>query len=239
MHIGWSITAFAVLVWAATAAAAGGGSVTTTLSPNKVSKASTLTVTAEGPFTGLSGAPKSVVLKVQKGFKSSAKSVPVLCTRTQANNNACPSESKVGSGQVVATGSFGPIQQQDMISLTMFLGTRQKQSDVASVVIVGTDSLAHQTVHGVGRLFAVKHGGLELLFNQFPNVSVPAGTTVTLDSLQLMAGATRTVKRHRHKVRYSLISNPPACNGPWSGSLKLTFTSGTFSRALSAPCRTH
>jgi hypothetical protein len=213
--------------------------VSTTLTPNKVSKSSTLTISANGPFS-FSGLPKSAELLVQKGFKSSAKSVPVLCTNAQASSITCPTKSKVGSGTAVATGTFGAFSQQDTIALSLFLGVRQQQHDIASVVVVGQDSVFHATLHGVGRLFKTS-GGLELLFSQFPSVSsLPSGTSVTLNSLDLKAGASRTVTKgkgkHKHKVHYALITNPPTCSGQWTGSFTLTFSSGTFSKALSAAC---
>ncbi len=194
MRIRLLLPTLVILACAGTALAASGGTVNTTLNPNKVSKASTLTISATGPFS-FSGLPKSAELLVQKGFKSSAKAVSVLCTSAQASSNSCPSKSKVGSGKAVATGSYAGFTEQDNVTLTIYLGKRLKAGDIASVVVSGTDSIFNATLHGVGRLF-MTGGQLELLFTQFPTPSgLPSGTKITLDSLQLTAGASRTVNR--------------------------------------------
>src|ERR1700716_2741338 len=48
-----------------TAIAAGAGTVSVKLSPNSVSRVSTLSVVAQGPFPGVSGLPTSVAVLVQ------------------------------------------------------------------------------------------------------------------------------------------------------------------------------
>jgi hypothetical protein len=227
------------LALAGSALASSAGTVSTTLTPNRVGKASTLSISATGPFS-FTGLPKSAELLVQKGFKASPKSVSVLCSSSQLAANNCPSKSKIGSGTAKATGTLGPFSEQDTIALTLYLGARQQPSDIASVDIIGTDSVFDASLHGSGRLFK-SNGQLELLFAQFPNPSnIPQGTKVTLDSLSLTAGASRTVKKgkraHRHKVHYALIKNPPTCSGNWTGTFTLTFSTGTFTKTLSPAC---
>jgi len=230
------LSTLAVLAFAGSALAASSGTVSTTLTPNKVGKASTLSISATGPFS-FTGLPKSAELLVQKGFKSSPKSVSVLCSSAQLAANNCPSKSKIGSGTAKATGTLGAFSEQDTIALTLYLGARQKPSDIASVDVIGQDSLFNATLHGSGRLFK-SNGALELLFSQFPTPSnIPQGTKVTLDSLSLSAGASRTVKKHKHKVHYALIKNPPTCSGNWTGTFTLTFSNGTFTKALSTACK--
>ena len=229
------------LALAGSAAAATTGSVSGTLTPNKVGKASTLNVSATGPFS-FSGQPQSAKFVTQKGFKSSPKSVRVLCSSSQESSGSCPSQSKIGSGTAQATGTLPPFPpQHDNITFTLYLGVPQQGGDIASVVIVGTDTYFKSTLHSVGRLFRSGRR-LELLFTQFPTVSnIPAGTQVTLDKLQFTAGAKRTVKKgkrkHRHKVRYSLITNPSTCTGHWTGTLTLTFSNGTWTKSISTPCK--
>ena len=237
------LTILLTLALATTAAAAtGGGTVTTTLKPNKVSKASTLTVDAKGPFSA-QGLPKSAMLLVQKGFRSSPKSVRVLCTAKQANGNSCPAGSKIGTGSATATATFAGQTFHPNIALTLYLGKRQQAGDIASVVIIGTlqNSPISGTAHATGRLFKQSGGGLEILFDKLPSFNVPPGATVTVNSLTLKAGAKRTVKqgkgRHKHKVRYSLITNPPTCSGRWTGTFTVTFSSGKLNTPLSTPCR--
>jgi hypothetical protein len=112
------------------------------------------------------------------------------------------------------------------------------------VILMGSDTLLQQHANGSGRLFKDSTGELELLFDQFPSIQVPSGTTITLNSLSLNAGAKRTVKRkvrrHHHtvtiKTTYSLITNPSACSGSWTGSATVTFPSGSLALPLSTPC---
>jgi hypothetical protein len=133
----------------------------------------------------------------------------------------------------LATGTFGALSEQDTVNFTLFLGKRVRPGDIASVVLIGTDTLLHETASATGRLFIPAQRGLELLFSPLPTFQLPPGTTVTLHKLTLKAGARRTAGRKR----YSLITNPRTCNGQWTGSFTATFPSGTFSKPLTATCR--
>ncbi len=216
---------------------------TITLSPNRPSAASALTVTATGPFPQQSGQLRSAAITTQAGFSSNARSVAVLCTATQAANGTCPPGSRVGGGAAAVTGTYGTFSRQDTITFSLFLGVPGRRGDIASVVIEGSDSVFHQSAHVTGRLFKAPGGGLELLFDQLPQYSLPTGTQVTLDRLNLQAHAVRTVagkRKHRHQTRYALITNPPTCSGAWSATLALSFSSGPpYMRSLTAPCSAH
>jgi hypothetical protein len=237
-----TLSSVAALVFAGTAAAASSPSISISLSPNKVKKNSTLAVNASG-FPAESGLPTSMELQVQKGFKTSVKSVSQLCNPSASS---CPAASKIGSGTATATGTIGPLSENDTIDFTLFLGTPQQGGDIASVILSGSDTLFHQTLSTTGRLFKDSAGGLELLFSQFPSISgIPSGTQITLNSLSFTAGAHRTVKkkvrRHHKKVTvkttYSLITNPSTCSGSWTGSATVTFASGPVSSSFSTACR--
>lgn len=223
-------------------AAADAGSVQETLTPNTPGADSHLQVSAHGPFSPPSGRPTSVRLVTQPGFRSSAGSVKVLCTAQQESQDACPAASRVGAGTATATGTLGTVSEQDTISFTIYLGVPQRRGDIASLQLSGSDSLFHQSAHATGRLLSTRTHGLELLFDQLPSPQVPAGTQVTLDRLDLHAGAVRTVivRRHRRRVRerLSLITNPPTCHGKWSSVLTVMFSDGSSqSRTFLAACR--
>jgi hypothetical protein len=236
-----SVFSLTALVFAGTAAAAGSPSISISLHPNKVKKNSTLTVNASG-FPTESALPTSLEFQVQKGFRTSVKSVSQLCNPSASS---CPSASKIGSGNAQATGTLAGISEPDTVNFTLYLGTPKQSGDIASVILLGSDTLLHQTASGSGRLFKDSAGGLELLFDQFPTVQgLPSGTQITLNSLSLTAGAKRTVK---HKVRrhhknvtvkkiYSLITNPSTCSGSWTGSATVTFTSGPVTAPFTTPC---
>jgi hypothetical protein len=237
------LPSLAAFVFAGTAAAASGPTVSISLQPHKAKKNSALTVTASG-FPAESSLPSSVELQVQKGFKTSPKSVKQLCNPTASS---CPAASKIGTGNAQATGTV-PIlgNVSDTVNFTLYLGRPQQRGDLASVILTGTDTALHQTLSATGRLFKDSAGGLELLFNKFPSLSgLPPGTTVTLNSLSFTASATRTVKkkvkRHHKKVTvktvYSLITNPSNCRGSWTGSATIAFPSGATTVPLSTPCK--
>src|SRR5437763_12944677 len=212
-----ALPAATALAFAGTAAAAGGGTISVALHPDRISKRPHVTVSASG-FTDTS-LPTSIEIKVQRGFKASAKSVAKLC----ANPSACPAASQIGSGtaQVTASTILGPLT--DTVNFTLYLGRREVAGDIASVIVTGKDARYGITASGTGRLFKDSAGGLELLVNKFPTTQNPAVSAVTLNSLSLTAGATRTIKRHHRKVTYSLITNPSQCSGHWKGIATITF----------------
>lgn len=227
-------------------ASAAGGSISASVSPNKAKARSGLTISAAGPFSGVSGLPTSIQINVQKGFATSAKSVKTLCSDT----SACPSESQIGSGEAQATGSDLGLSIPVTIPLTLYLAKPIQGGDIAAVVLVEKVSVpAFPTLGGTytetGRLFG-SNGGLEILFSTLPTISLPAGATVTLNSLDLSAkkvrSVTKKVKKHHKTVNvtthYSLITNPGSCpHGSWTGSFKITFETGSFSHSVSIPCK--
>lgn len=211
------------LAVAGVAVAAGGPTVTVSVKPDTPKSHSTLSVSAKGPFTE-SGIPTSLKLTAQKGFDSSAKSVPVLCDTSKVKSSSskpCPAKSKIGSGEVVATVSgFG----KQTIPFTMYLGARQKKGDIAAVVLSGKIPIIG-TENVVGRLFKATNGSIEILFSKLPSVPVSA----KLDKLSFSAHAVRG--------KNSLITNPPSCTGGhWTGTIKVGFSGGSFSKTTSIPC---
>ncbi|MDQ6778348.1 MAG: hypothetical protein M3071_19490 [Actinomycetota bacterium] len=244
------ITALMILGGVGTAQAAGTG--TLSLTPNRVSAASSLSVSLTGLSAGFSGLPSSVALTLQPGFASSTKSVSVLCTASQSSSSSCPDASKIGTGSVGIDFFGSPF----MVPLKIYLGDPLQTGDIASVILSG--SLSGTTVTVSGRLFAPAAGGLELLLSGFPSVPV------TLDSVTITASGTQTVpktvtktvtkirftgkgkhrQRHKHKHKvtkttktiYSVITNPSTCTGMWTGNATLTYSGSQNVLPLSAPC---
>ena len=222
-----ALSAVITLSFAAVAVAAG-PTFKVTVTPDTPSAQSTLTGSATGPYSH-SGLPKSLALTVQKGFESSAQSVPVLCNSksskvTSNSPNPCPARSKIGSGKVVGTVSgFG----QQTVPFTLYLGKPTHKGDIASVVISATLPIVGSTENAVGRLFKATDGSIEVLFSKLP--SAPSGVKITADRLNLSA--------HAVDGTHSLVTNPPTCSrGHWTGSFTLTFSSGTVSKTTSIPC---
>ncbi len=218
------------------AAAASSGTVHVTLNPDRPSANSALTVSAQGPFKQPAGKGRvtSLRLEVQNGFSSSAKSVKVLCSSNQANSGTCPSESKVGSGTAVVTGTVNGVSGQDTITFQAFLAVPERTGDIASIVLHGTDSVFHKSGQTRGRLLRTGSGGLELIFTSITGSSAPKATKVTLDRLSLHV---RAVRKATSGHTYSLITNPSACSGSWRGALIVTYSRGTpMTRPLTTAC---
>jgi hypothetical protein len=217
------------------------GSIHATLSPDQPSAASTLELNAQGPFKQpTDGQVTSVRFGIQRGFRSSPKSVAVLCSSTQADDGSCPSESQIGSGSATVTGEVNGVSGQDTINFKLFLATRTRTGDIASVVIEGSDTVFHRSGHTRGRLFHPNSGGLALLF-KISSSSAPQGARITLDRLTLKAGAVRTVviRRHGHRshATYSLLTNPPSCAGSWKSTVEVRFSNGSPDRrAVAMAC---
>jgi hypothetical protein len=226
------LSALTCLLLAGAAAAAGGGTVSIGLHPDKVNRHSKLTISASG-FSETS-LPRSAVVLVQRGFKVSARSVSRLCT----NPSACPAASTIGTGTAQVTGTLLGLAVPDTVNLTLYLGKPTRAGDIASVIVAGRDTEFGLTATGRGRLFKDSTRRLELLFDQFPSVQgLPSGTSITLNSLTLTAGATRTVMRHHKRVTFSLITNPSRCTGHWSGRATVTFPNqAPVSQSLRTPC---
>jgi hypothetical protein len=213
-----------VLSTSAGVALAAGPTITASVKPDTPNAHSALKFSAKGPFSA-TGLPTSVEIDVQKGFRSSTKSVATLCNPSK---HSCPAKSKVGSGHVVAT--ITPIGKQTF-RFTMYLGKPQQTDDIASIVLNAT--VEGQQQHVVGRLLKSTSGGLEILFDHLPSFSPPPGLTVTLDNLTLTAHATHKVG----KKTYSLITNPPECgSGHWTGSVTVNFKSGPIMQSLAIAC---
>lgn len=232
-----AVAAIAAAASTAVTATSAAGSVALTVMPNRPAAASALAVRATGAFTAGGGLPTSVNVRVQKGFATSVKSVKTLCTATQAKRSACPASSRIGGGNLTATGTLLFITEQDEIGFKLFLARTLRRGDIASIVLAGTDSLLHESAHATGRLLKAPSGGLELLFAHLPNLTPPAGATVTLDSLTLKVHAARTVKTRTGRRHYSLITNPRSCASSWHGNVTVAFPAGPpLTRALAAPC---
>jgi hypothetical protein len=206
--------------------------VTATVNPNVAGAQSTVAVdVSPGAQVSSSAAtPQSVILDAPQGLLYDGRSRSTRCSAQQAQSFSCPDSSRVGSGQAQFTisGPFLPPQGQQLtFLLTGFLAPPQQPGDVAGVVMQATQQGggARRTI--MGRLL---HGGdppydLELRVD-IGNMQAPPGYTVRFDRLQLAIGATRTIKKVRHKrrhhrlirivrkIRYSLLTNPAVCTSP-------------------------
>lgn len=238
----------AVLVLPAAAAAQNPEGIDARLEPNTPSAASRLA----------GRTPSAVVLSVQRGFRVDPRAAAGRCTPQQAEELACPDDSRVGAGTAVVTAKSlllpGGMQDYEA-TLGFFLGAPRRDGDLAAVVVTVREPKTNVRETLTGRLVAVADGAFayEIRFEgpQRATMALPPGVTVELKRLRVEIGAQRTVtttRRVRRKGRVlrvkrrtvlALVTNPSRCSGTWSGRLRTAFADGgEESFALSVPCRT-
>jgi hypothetical protein len=191
--------------------------------------------------------PTSVALLGQRGFKADPRAVSVECSAAQENKTppSCPVASTVGSGSASVTATFGAFGSTTAtVPFKLFLGVPRQAGDTASLLLAGqvTTGFGTYSFAATGRVLALRAGpyGLELLLGGLHS-SLPSNVTITLNKLSLTAGAQRTVTRgngsHRRTHRYALLTNPPNCNGSWTGKFAAVFSSGPgLSQTTHVPC---
>jgi hypothetical protein len=211
------------LVIPGVALAASGPTIKASVKPKTPKAKSTLTVTANGPF-GQNGLPTALQMNLQKGFKSSAKSVTQLCDTSMvppAGPSGCPTASQIGSGTAV-TDNLGTL------TLTMYLGTKSQSTDIASVILSETNGLITANTVPAGRLFKTSTGQIEILFSSLPLGGNPAAN---LQSINFSA--------HAVNGTASLVKNPKTCpkSDHWKGTFTLSFTGGNVAKKLKLACK--
>lgn len=213
--------------------------------PNRASAGAKLVLHADGVTAGLrSDQPaKQVTLAFQRGFRLDGAAVAGRCTDARAKHDACPARSRIARG-AVAYRIGGPLPPgapaRGTADLGGFLGTA-----TGSVQFVVHDRGTGMSFAARGRLVRVPRGpfGTELRF-AVPSIPLPAGFTLTIDRLELTAGAQRRVPvarraaRSRTQVRH-LITNPPRCprSRKWTVELRATYGAGTDVRRAAVVCR--
>jgi hypothetical protein len=256
-------------------ATAGAAAVAATTTPVNASvkpnlpKHGTEMIINAGPFATTNSLPTSLKLTLGRGFttatakKSSSKyrpgwadSTPELCKQSQAQSNSCPDDTKIGRGTMNLTIS-GSVLANGTLPLNMTMYAVQPPAGacpmgVLLVVQSGTGIsnplLGNLSSSTQGTL--CRHGGgLVASFTSLPNFSaiVPSTTTVTLNHLNLSAGASTlvktTTKKHGKTVttrkRNYLLTTPGSCpaSRKWNGSLAIGFKSGTVTVPFAFTCK--
>jgi hypothetical protein len=223
--------------------------VTVRLDPNLTGRPSALLVEAEGEQTqGDNRVPKSAILSVQRGFKLDPRSRAARCSAQQAENFNCPPASRIGAGtaDVTARGAILPGGSQDFTAqIGLFLAPPPRPNDVAGLVVSVQEPTTGTRGTSTGRIVRRGSGpyGYQIRFeNLSGGAAPPPGITIELKRLELRVAAHRSVLvgkgKNRHRVTYSLITNPPNCDGTWNGHAELTFTDGSsVARPTSVRCR--
>ncbi len=211
--------------------------------PDRAGSASKLVVHADGASAGLRSrqAPRRVTLALARGFRFDPAAVSARCTDDQAKRGACPARSRISRGSA-AYRLEGPLPpgapSHGTADLGGFLalGTGRLQ-------LVIRDRGTGTSVAARGRLVRIRRGpfGTELRA-ALPTLPLPLGLRVSIDRIELTAGAQRRVPIARHAARTRirhLVTNPPRCprSRAWAAELRATYASGTEVRRASVACR--
>ena len=219
------------------------------LDPNLVGRPSALVIEAEGQAGQSDGRmPQSIVLSIQRGFRLDPRARAARCSPRQARNFNCPDASRIGGGQAVVTasGALIPGGSQDFTaSIDLYLAPPARSHDLAGLVVAVEEPTTGTRGTATGRIVPRGSGpyGYELRFeNLGGGQAPPPGITIELKRLDLRAGAHRSVAvghgDARHRVTYSLITNPASCDGTWNGLAALRYSDGSSTkRGFAAACR--
>jgi hypothetical protein len=207
-----------LLVFAAIAAPAAAQG-TATATPNAVRTGTSLHVELDATQPPVSGRlPTQTVLTVQKGFVLDTKAVAKRCSKAQADADACPAKSKVGAAEVVAAYSGTDFT----VPIRLFLAKPQQAGDLAGFAAVATIFGSEYAV--MGRVVRNPDGGLSVIL---PTPGGDLSSFVTFKSFRSDMGATRVIKKRKHRKRHWLIRTPSTCAGTWASSAAFTFSDGT------------
>ena len=226
--------------------------VTVTLDPALAGKPSRLSVEASGEAAS-SGQelPRSLSLFIARGFRIDPRSRAKRCSEEQRMDTSCPAQSRVATGSLQGSATFLGQTYPFSATIEAFLAPRADPGDIAGVAIVVREQSTGRSGSGRGRLLRVADDGpygIELRFEEIPQVDVPQGVSVKLDRLELSVEASRTVRlkrrrgnrrranRPRRTRRYHLIRNPPTCSGAWPYQARVTFPSSELVREGSVAC---
>jgi hypothetical protein len=227
---------------------------TVQLVPNTAGKPSTLSLDMNPQEPGGTETPRSVSLFIARGFRFDSRARPTRCSDADAQRVACPSKSRIGTGQAMATASgfLVPGGSMDFTASIELFVAAAAAGDVAGVVVQVSEPTTGIRQSARGRLVPVVEGpfGLELRFDQFPGTGqVPPGVTIDVKRIQMTVGAKRRVRkvkriRRKGKVvkkkvrirRYYLITNPPTCAASWPYQVRVGFPSSELVRDGTIAC---
>lgn len=200
-----------------------------TLDPAKPKRGSMVDLVLDGAALGDAGGrpPTSVRVISQAGFRFDASAVAGRC---RAGATSCPDDARIGSGRARAAYSFLGLGGTASVKAEAYLTEPTQPGDLAGVVLLADIPELGRRISIDGRVLrAPAPDGLELrVENLLSGAGIPPGVSVTLQRLEVRAGASRTVVRtkrvrrrgKRVKVRVrstrSLVTTPKSCSGTWA-----------------------
>lgn len=224
------IRAAATLVAAAAAAAP-----TTANAKIPSSAGRTLTFGASAVGPPVNGRIPSSLTFTAPGFRLDPRAVAKRCKHEQAVLNECPAQSQIGVGKLMIHVVTPQFTRDTTLPITAYLQSTRR---VLAVAFLGGPHVVPATISTAG--------GITLSFNPLPAPPPFPSTTLSLDSVSIKLGATRTVVTRIHRrihakrktivkrTRYYLIHNPNKCAGPETSSIAMGFPDGT-SATLATP----
>ena len=202
---------------------------TATATPNKVGKGTKLHIELDATQPPVSGRiPTSTTLSAQAGYRFNGKAVAARCTLEQAQQDACPVKS--GIGTAVVTAEYGGMTFP--VPLRLYLAKPQQAGDLAAFEAVAT--LLGSTYAAEGRIVRTTTApfGLQVIL---PTPGGLGSFPATFKAFKADVGVSRTVKvkkgrgkkRRTVRVRHNLITNPKTCTGTWASQAAFTFEDGS------------
>jgi len=180
---------------------------------------------------------------IARGYKFDPRAVRETCTLDQARASSCPAASKIGagSGQVTVFPPSGPPQEL-ALGIKFFLTAPQQPHDLSGLVLAAHEPTSGLTFNLIGRMVRVAHGryGLELRFED-TSAELPSNINVQLHRVNVRFGTQRSTTvgagKHRRRVTYHLLTNPPTCGKRgWPFLLTVSYTTGTEKYAAYGRC---
>lgn len=239
-------TAVSALAALAAAPALGAPSGSVTLTPNQAGKPSTVSLDIHPD----GGNPKSIVVRVARGFKFDPRATKQKCSPDQAKAGNCPAGSRIGGGTADATvhqnGGFFP-DTHFTAQLDLYAAPPPQPGDVGGVVIHFSEPKTGQQGSITGRVTKGADPPYDLVVRfdgSDQALKAPQGFSVRVDRIQASFGAKRTVKKtvkkhgkkHKKKVRRYLVRNPKKCSGSWPFQVEQDFGGGPVVTSSSAAC---
>lgn len=215
--------AAATLVAAAAAAVPSTATATT-----KSDRGRTLSFGANAVGPPVNGRIPSSLAFTAPGFRLDRRAVAKRCQHEQAVLNECPAQSRIGVGKMTIHVVTPKFTRDTTLPIAAYMASKNR---VLAVAFLGGPHVVPATLSTTG--------GITLRFDPLPAPPAFPSTTLSLDSVSINLGATRTVVKRMHRrihgkrrtivkrTRYYLVHNPATCNGPDLSSIAMGFPDGT------------
>jgi hypothetical protein len=211
---------------------------TSSATPNRPGKPSTLRFNIDGLAPPISGRLPSALQLTAPGFKTNLDALSRRCSEQAAKLNECPRGSLMGKGSLLI-GVTAPDGVRDVnIGINVYLHSRTRIFAVAYVFGWRVVPATLKT----RRRFVVD-------FDPLPEAPPFAGVSYTLKRISFTLGADRVIRRRvvrraggtsrvvTVRRRVHLLRNPATCTGRWPSSVSLRFEDGSETPfAAPTPC---